>query len=89
MFVLTLVLASMVILAGLGILTMKKDLQGQKKCHAELHDRYSMLWADYTRRGQRIMLYEAGMSKDAVDELDRNVKMRIEKFAENEKLSDR
>lgn len=88
MFVMTLILALMLVLACVSYLRLKRCIQQQKKLHAELHDRYSLLWDDYIRRGQRIMLYEAGMSKDGVDALDSKVLARAEKFAKKENVSE-
>jgi len=88
MFVITLILALMLILACVSYLKVKRGIQHQKKLYAELHDRYSLLWDDYIRRGQRIMLYEAGMSKDGVDALDSKALARAEKFAKKEAISD-
>lgn len=84
MFVLIIIMTLVLLLFFIGTLMMVKSLRTLKKLNHELHDRYALLWADYTRRGQRIMLYEAGMTKASVDELDRKVLARIEKFSQSE-----
>lgn len=88
MFVMTLILALMLVLTCISYLRLKRCTQQQKKLHAELHDRYLLLWDDYIRRGQRIMLYESGMSKEDVDALDSKVLARAEKFAKNNDKSE-
>ena len=87
MFVLLIIMILGIVILCAYTLRVLKKLRTIKKLNAELHDRYALLWADYTRRGQRIALYEAGMTKAAVDELDRQVLSRIEKFAKTAETS--
>lgn len=88
MFILIIIMVLMLITFSVFALMMIKTQQSLKKLNAELHDRYSLLWADYTRRGQRISLYEAGMTKESVDALDRQVLARAKKFAINDAPAD-
>lgn len=89
MTVFIIIMALVLVFFGAYTLVTIKNLHSLKRLNAELHDRYALLWADYTRRGQRITLYEAGMTKTCVDELDKQVLARIEKYAKNEEISDR
>ncbi len=88
MVVLIIIMALALIVFGIYTRVTINNLRSLKRLNDELHDRYALLWADYTRRGQRITLYEAGMTKACVDELDRQVLARIEKYAKHEEISE-
>ena len=70
------------------IVKLKKAIGSYKKLNAELHDRYSLLWTDYLRRGKRITLYESGLSKEEVDKLERRVQCNLSRKVTAERLSE-
>ncbi|WP_044177316.1 hypothetical protein [Phytobacter massiliensis] len=70
------------------IVKLKKAIGSYKKLNAELHDRYSLLWTDYLRRGKRITLYESGLSKEEVDTLERRVQCNLSRKVTAERLSE-